>query len=420
MSIPNDQPLSVGQLSQAIKRSLEQNFDHVRVRGELSKVTLHRSGHLYTDLKDADAVINAVCWKTMVPHLGLKPEEGLEVICTGRLTTYGPQSRYQLIIERMELAGEGALLKMLAQRREKLAAEGLFDAVRKQALPFLPKRIGLITSPTGAVVRDIMHRLRDRFPLPVLLWPANMQGEQAAADVLRALQGFDALPAGHELRPDVIIIARGGGSVEDLLPFHDEALVRAVAACTIPVVSAVGHETDITLLDFVADMRAPTPTAAAEMVVKPRVDLAYWVTQQFEQLQKHMAQRLKAEQAEWRVLAQSLRDPARVLADKAQRLDMVGLKLGHMAKSLGQVSRQRFGLVAQRLQPPQKLAAIKRQQWQTAAGLLESYSFKNVLARGFALVTTPQGKLLPTAKAASAEPVWQVQFADGVMGVRKD
>ena len=420
MSIPNDQPLSVGQLSQAIKRSLEQNFDHVRVRGELSKVTLHRSGHLYTDLKDADAVINAVCWKTMVPHLGLKPEEGLEVICTGRLTTYGPQSRYQLIIERMELAGEGALLKMLAMRREKLAAEGLFDASRKQPLPFLPKCIGLITSPTGAVVRDIMHRLRDRFPLPVLLWPANMQGEQAAANITQAIQGFDALPAGHALRPDVIIVARGGGSVEDLLPFHDEALVRAVAACTIPVVSAVGHETDITLLDFVADMRAPTPTAAAEMVVPQRIDLAYTVTHRFEQLQKFVAQRLKAEQAELRVLVQGLRHPARVLADKAQRLDMVGLKLNHVAKNRLQSGRQRFGLVAQRVQPPQKLAAFKRQQWQTAAGLLESYSFKNVLARGFVLVTNPQGKLLATAAAASLEPAWQVQFADGAVGVRRD
>jgi exodeoxyribonuclease VII large subunit len=276
MSEPiSNQPeaLSVSELSQKLKRTLEQQFDFVRIRGELSRVKIHTSGHLYTDLKDENAVINAVCWRGTVSQLSIKPEEGLEVICTGKITTYPARSNYQLVIESMELAGQGALLKMLEERKKKLQAEGLFDPARKRALPFLPETIGIITSPTGAVIQDMLHRLGDRFPRRILLWPAAVQGENTVRDVIAGIKAFHALPAGQ--RPDVLIVARGGGSLEDLMSFNDEAIVRAIAASEIPTIAAIGHETDVTLIELAADRRAPTPSAAAEMAVPVRADLIY-------------------------------------------------------------------------------------------------------------------------------------------------
>ena len=257
---------SVSELSHRLKRSVEESFAWVRVRGEISGFKRPASGHLYFALKDADAVLDAVCWKGQAARLGVKPEDGLEVICSGKLTTYPGRSKYQMIVERMELAGLGALMAMLEQRKKKLAAEGLFDAERKRALPYLPRVIGVVTSPTGAVIRDILHRLHDRFPTRVLLWPVLVQGEGAADQVARAIAGFNALPAdGPVPRPDILIVARGGGSLEDLMAFNEESVVRAAAASRIPLISAVGHETDTTLIDFASDRRAPTPTAAAEM-----------------------------------------------------------------------------------------------------------------------------------------------------------
>ncbi len=264
----NLRELTVTELSNLLKRAVEESFAHVRVRGELSRVSRHSSGHCYFDLKDDRSVLAAVVWKGTHARLKVKPEQGLEVVCTGRLTTFQGQSKYQLIVEEMELAGLGALMAMLDARKAKLAAEGLFDSARKKQIPFLPRVIGVVTSPTGAVIRDIMHRLADRCPRRVLLWPVSVQGERAADEIAAAIRGFNALPVeGPIPRPDVLIVARGGGSFEDLLAFSEEAVVRAAAESAIPLISAVGHETDTTLIDFAADRRAPTPTAAAEMAV---------------------------------------------------------------------------------------------------------------------------------------------------------
>ncbi|MCA8906823.1 MAG: exodeoxyribonuclease VII large subunit, partial [Rhodospirillaceae bacterium] len=265
---------TVSEISTALKRTVEDRYGHVRVRGEISQPKRHPSGHTYLRLKDDSAVLDAVIWRGVASRIALSPDEGLEVVCTGRLTTYAPRSQYQLVIEAMEVAGEGALLKLLEDRRKRLAAEGLFDEARKRPLPLLPGVIGVVTSPSGAVIRDILHRLADRFPRHVLLWPVAVQGEGAAAQIAEAVTGFDTLtPAAGVPRPDVVIVARGGGSLEDLMAFNEEVVVRAVAACTIPVISAVGHETDTTLIDHVADHRAPTPTAAAERAVPVRADL---------------------------------------------------------------------------------------------------------------------------------------------------
>src|ERR1700691_2926713 len=271
---PNLPEYSVSELSQAVKRNIESDFGHVRVRGEVSGFKRHTSGHCYLSLKDADAVLDAVIWRPLAQRLSLKPEDGMEVVCTGRMTTYASRSKYQLVIEAVELAGIGALLKMLEERRKKLAAEGLFDESRKRKLPYLPEVIGVVTSPTGAVIRDILHRLADRFPRRVVLWPVSVEGEGAAAQVAAAIGGFNRLdPGGVVPRPDLIIVARGGGSLEDLMAFNEEIVVRAAAACRIPLISAVAHETDTTHIDFASDRRAPTPTAAAEMAIPARADL---------------------------------------------------------------------------------------------------------------------------------------------------
>src|SRR5436853_6140781 len=265
---------SVSELSQALKRSIEDEFGQVRVRGEISGFKRVGSGHCYFALKDAEAVLDAVCWRMTAIRLALKPEDGMEVVCTGRLTTYPGRSKYQLVVDSVELAGKGALLKLLEERRQRLAAEGLFDAERKRKLPFLPEVIGIVTSPTGAVIRDILHRLADRFPRRVLLWPVAVQGEGAAAQIAAAISGFNRLAIdGPVPRPQLIIVARGGGSLEDLMPFNEEIVVRAAAASVIPLISAIGHETDTTLIDHASDRRAPTPTAAAEMAVPVRLDL---------------------------------------------------------------------------------------------------------------------------------------------------
>ncbi len=263
---------SVSELASSLKRAVEDAFPYVRVRGEISGLKFNSSGHVYFDLKDDKAVLNAVMWRTTAQRLKIKPEPGLEVVCTGRVSTYPASSRYQLIVDRMELAGLGALMAMLEARKKKLAAEGLFDAARKKRIPFLPRSIGIVTSPTGAVIRDIMHRLRDRCPRPVMVWPVAVQGDRAPAEIAAAIRGFNRLPKSE--RPDVIIVARGGGSFEDLLAFSEEEVVRAAAESAIPLISGVGHETDTTLIDLAADKRAPTPTAAAEMAVPVLRELA--------------------------------------------------------------------------------------------------------------------------------------------------
>ncbi len=273
-ALGNIQELTVSELSTALKRTIEDAFGYVRVRGELGNVKYHSSGHIYLDLKDDKACLTGVVWRTAAPRIKLKLEAGLEVVVTGRITTYPGQSKYQIVIETLEPAGLGALMALVEERKRKLPAEGLFDPARKQLLPFLPYVIGVVTSPTGAVIRDILHRLADRFPRHVLVWPVRVQGEGSAVQIAAAISGFNALTAqGRIPRPDLIIVARGGGSLEDLWSFNEEIVVRAAAESMIPLISAVGHETDITLIDFASDKRAPTPTAAAEMAVPVRADL---------------------------------------------------------------------------------------------------------------------------------------------------
>ena len=326
----NAHEFTVSEISGAVKRVLEGEFGRVRVRGEIGRVSRPSSGHLYFDLKDDRAVIAAVTWKGQAARLSTRPEEGIEVIATGRLTTFPGQSKYQLIVEELEPAGAGALMMMLEKRRKALAAEGLFDESRKRPLPYLPRVIGVVTSPSGAVIRDILHRLRDRFPTRVLIWPVAVQGEGCAPQVAAAIQGFNALPQGGAIpRPELIIVARGGGSLEDLWGFNEEAVVRAAAASAIPLISAVGHETDTTLIDFAADRRAPTTTAAAEMAVPVRAELA-------------------ARLAEIR--ARMMRAAQGGNQRRRQRLADLGRALGR-PQALTDPARQRFDLFAERLEP---------------------------------------------------------------------
>ncbi|PQO22094.1 exodeoxyribonuclease VII large subunit, partial [Rhodobacteraceae bacterium WD3A24] len=277
----NAPEFTVSEISGAVKRVIEGEFGRVRVRGEIGRVSRPRSGHVYLNLKDDRNTLDAVIWKGVAGKLATQPEEGMEVIATGRLTTFGPQSKYQMVVETLAPAGAGALMAMLEKRKAKLAAEGLFGPERKRALPYLPAVIGVVSSPSGAVIRDILHRLRERFPSHVLLWPVAVQGQQCAGQVAAAIRGFNALaPGGPVPRPDVIIVARGGGSIEDLWGFNEEIVVRAAAESDIPLISAVGHETDTTLIDHAADRRAPTPSAAAEIAVPVRSELLAWSEQQ--------------------------------------------------------------------------------------------------------------------------------------------
>ncbi len=320
---------SVGELSGAIKRTLEGAFGRIRVRGEITEFKLYGSGHAYLSLKDEGGKIRAVIWKTTLPRLGLKPENGVEVIATGKISAYGDRSEYQLIIDRLEYAGAGALLARIEMLRARLAAEGLFDAAAKRALPVLPALVGVVTSASGAVLHDIMTTIARRFPRPILLWPVPVQGEGAAARIAAAIAGMDQLPAHGIARPDVLIVARGGGSLEDLMAFNDEAVLRAAAACRIPLISAVGHETDTTLIDHVSDRRAPTPTAAAELAVPSRTELladlahkAARLAGALDRTAQSAGARLAAAGARLPDLPAILYSARQRLDDRAQRLDL--------------------------------------------------------------------------------------------------
>jgi len=332
-SASNVQAYSVSELAGALKRTLEQAYDHVRLRGEISKVTRHSSGHVYLTLKDDRACIDGVIWKGQVRGLQTQPDTGLEVIVTGRITTFPASSKYQIVIEQMEVAGVGALLAQLERLKQKLHAEGLFDVAKKQPLPFAPKTIGVITSPTGAVIRDILHRIRDRWPCRVIVWPVVVQGETAAPQVISALKGFENDPAVP--RPDIIIVARGGGSVEDLWPFNSEDLARAVSACRIPVISAVGHETDTTLIDYVSDRRAPTPTGAAEMATPVIGELRAFTADLERRRQACISRKLEVLRERITLLSRALPKPQDLIDTAQQRLDYVAHRLnGGLAANL--------------------------------------------------------------------------------------
>lgn len=324
----NAPEFTVSEISGAVKREIEGKFGWVRIRGEVGRVSRPRSGHVYLDLKDDRAVLASVMWKGVASRLQTQPEEGMEVVATGKLTTYPGQSKYQMVIDDIRPAGVGALMAMLEKRKAALAAEGLFAAERKQPIPFLPDVIGVVTSPSGAVIRDILHRLRDRFPRKVLIWPVAVQGERCAPDVTRAIAGFNALTRGGALpRPDLIIVARGGGSLEDLWGFNEESVVRAAADSRIPLISAVGHETDTTLIDFAADVRAPTPTAAAELAVPVRLELLASVEAAGGRMAHAATQGLAMRAQRLRDLARALPKPEDLVTAQAQRLDTLTARL---------------------------------------------------------------------------------------------
>ena len=325
----NARPYSVSELAFALKRTLEDSYGFVRVRAELSKVTRHASGHVYLSLKDDKACIDGVVWKGQVRALACQPQQGMEVIVTGRITTYPASSKYQIVIETMEPAGVGALLAQLERLKAKLQAEGLFDPARKRPLPALPAVVGVITSPTGAVIRDILHRIRDRWPCRVVVWPVVVQGDQAAIQVAAAIRGFNAMTTGGPVpRPDIIIVARGGGSVEDLWAFNDEALARTASASAIPLISAVGHETDTTLIDFVSDRRAPTPTAAAEIATPVLGELKAAVADYQQRLVRGGSRLLEDRRNRLSAAARGLGRPADILALASQRFDLAAGRLG--------------------------------------------------------------------------------------------
>ncbi|MCU0815899.1 MAG: exodeoxyribonuclease VII large subunit [Cypionkella sp.] len=351
----NQPEYTVSELSGAVKRVIEGEFGLVRVRGEVGRVSRPASGHLYFDLKDDRAVIAAISWKGQVARMQVRPEEGMEVVATGRMTTFPGQSKYQLIVEDVAPAGAGALMAMLEKRKAALAAEGLFDPARKKPIPFLPGVIGVITSPSGAVIRDILHRLRDRFPRHVLIWPVAVQGQACAPEVAAAIRGFNALPAGGPIpRPDLLIVARGGGSLEDLWGFNEEIVVRAAASSQIPLISAVGHETDTTLIDYAADRRAPTPTAAAEMAVPVRLELLATIDDFAARLTRATGQALVQRGQRLRDLGRALPRIDTLLATPAQRLDAAATRLGaalslSVSRRRGDFERRAAGLSSRRL-----------------------------------------------------------------------
>jgi exodeoxyribonuclease VII large subunit len=444
-----DQPVSfnvpeftVSEVSIALKRTVEDAFGYVRIRGEISQPKVAASGHCYMRLKDDSAVIDGIIWRGSMSKLAHQPEEGMEVIASGRLTTYPGRSSYQIIIETFELAGEGALLKLLEDRRKALAGEGLFSEDRKKPLPRLPDVIGIVTSPTGAVIQDILHRLQDRFPRRVLLWPVRVQGVGSAAEIAQAIKGFSALPPDGDIpRPDLVIVARGGGSLEDLWAFNEEVVVRAAAGSEIPLISAVGHETDTTLIDFASDRRASTPTAAAEMAVPVRLELISQVRENGLRLERSVNRLLSESTLQIQGLARGLPNlnqmveqkqqdfdglierlgagPARLLVAKSQELSVVatGLKSSHLARDVQRYERvisdwsKRLGDALGRS------TDLTGERLEGLAARLESVSPKRVLERGYALVRDGNGKPITVAVAAEEGAPWQVEFSDGAVNV---
>ena len=426
--------MSVSELSSRLKRTVEDAFGLVRLRGEISGFKRHASGHCYFTMKDDRACIDAVIWKGCAAMLRFRPEDGIEVVATGKLTTYPGRSKYQIVVDQLELAGQGALMALLDKRRRALAAEGLFDEARKKRLPFLPRVIGVVTSPTGAVIRDILHRLADRCPTRVIVWPVAVQGEGAAAQVAAAVRGFDAMQGAD--RPDLVIVARGGGSIEDLWAFNEEEPVRAVAACSIPIISAVGHETDTSLCDFAADVRAPTPTAAAEIAVPVRSDLLAAVREMGLRSARCAARAVERSGEQLENSARRLPAPDALLAPQRQRLDelserlprALGSRLSHARADLGHAAgalrpsllqanlrRGRERLQSVRLDPAQVMRRIEdgrrtlESLWRIAA---QAHPDKP-LEKGYARVEDREGRTLTSAKAAREAARLRLVFADG-------
>ncbi|MGR3636036.1 MAG: exodeoxyribonuclease VII large subunit [Shimia sp.] len=460
----NAPEFSVSELSGAIKRMIEGEFSHVRIKGEIGRVSFPRSGHVYLDLKDDRSVIAGVMWKGVAARVATRPEEGMEVVATGRLTTFPGQSKYQLVIEDLKPAGVGALMAMLEKRKAMLQAEGLFEQGRKRPLPYLPEIIGVVTSPSGAVIRDILHRLRDRFPRKVMIWPVAVQGEQCAPQVANAIEGFNQMTQGGGMpRPDLIIVARGGGSIEDLWGFNEEIVARAAVASDIPLISAVGHETDTTLIDFVSDKRAPTPTAAAELAVPVRLEIAGWVEEQGARMTRSLGQALSLREQRLRDLSRAMPRADALLQTPRQRLDGAGdalpraLQAGVQSRRVVlsekggtlrastpmrmiETRREALGRRADRLTPVGLSRDIERRKEKVAdmsrrmadAGtrqvqklgdrlaatdrMRETLSYRATLERGYAVVRG-DGDLVRTAVQAGGASEIEIEFADGRLKV---
>lgn len=470
----NRHEFSVSELAFALKRTVEETFGHVRVKGELGRVTVAKSGHCYLDIKDDKAVINSIIWKGVMSRLSVHPEEGMEVICTGKLSTYPGRSNYQLIIDHMEPAGVGALMALLEKRKAMFAAEGLFAAEHKVELPYMPRTIGVVTSPTGSVIRDILHRIEDRFPARVIVWPVLVQGDRAAEQISAAIHGFNALGENSSIpRPDVLIVARGGGSLEDLWCFNEENVVRAAAASTIPLISAVGHETDWTLIDYVADYRAPTPTGAAEVAVPVRAELLDYLEDQGQRLKRSLTRSVSERKN--RLTASRLPRPEQILSAPRQRVDLAAAKLSPTAyldrkrsaftalrlpplSRLVELPSQRLSSANARLAPAlrvvttrksdrlkslrlpagslqrdlsnkaqnltrltNRMAAVKpkltqmaQQRLNKAGGLLTAYSYEGTLSRGYALVMDNRGALVRHGDKLSVGDEVTLRFAGDV------
>ncbi len=414
----NSPALSVSELSVALKRTIETAFGEVRVRGEISGFKRHASGHCYFTLKDENACIDAVIWRGSAGALAFRPEDGAEVIATGKLTTYPGRSKYQIVVERMELAGEGALLALLEKRRKALAAEGLFDAGRKRKLPFLPRVIGVVTSPTGAVIRDILHRLEDRCPTRVILWPVPVQGDGAATKIAAAIRGF----ASFEPRPDLLIVARGGGSIEDLWPFNEEEVVRAAAESPIPLISAVGHETDTTLIDFASDLRAPTPTAAAEIAVPVRADLFAQLAELQHRAQQCLSRRVERSRERFDLTICRWPEAQAIFAPMAQRLDDAGKRLPRSLAARAGNARADLNLVAGRLRREvidQRIARLS-ERLSAAWKMAELAHPERPLSKGYVRVTSRDGITLTRAADAREAQRLTLHFGDGALDASVD
>ncbi|SNZ05571.1 Exodeoxyribonuclease VII large subunit [Cohaesibacter gelatinilyticus] len=438
----NAAEFTVSEISYAVKSSIEEQFGYVRVRGELGRVSRPASGHIYLDLKDDKSVLNGVIWRGAAQKMTVRPEQGLEVIATGKLTTFPGQSKYQMVIDRMEPAGAGALMALLEERKKKLAAEGLFAQERKKQIPYLPRVIGVITSPSGAVIRDILHRVADRFPVHVIIWPVRVQGETCAKEVANGIRGFNALSEGGDIpRPDLLIVARGGGSLEDLWGFNEEEPVRAAAESDIPLISAVGHETDVTLIDYAADLRAPTPTGAAEMALPVKSELLATLGDLHLRQSGAVLRMMERRRSDLRSAARALPQPKDLLALARQRFDMASSRLGQSLLASTMNHRNRFDTNSVRLRPGLMLNKIaiqterltdrqdrlkrislltveqKRTQLEAASRLLESLSHKGVLARGFALVRNRDHEMVRQAGQVSAGQGLSLEFSDGTVSV---
>ena len=394
---------SVTEVSNLLKNVVEGAFSFIQVQGEVSGTKRASSGHIYFSLKDKDSVLNAICWRGADAVTNQAIQDGMEIIAQGKLTTYPGRSNYQMIVQSAQIAGEGALLKMLEERKKKLAAEGLFDENRKKAIPFLPENIAVITSPTGAVIRDIMHRLKDRFPRPVYLWPVLVQGDGAAEQVAQAVNGLNMIPSdglqtvnGLIPRPDVIIVARGGGSLEDLLPFSEEIVVRAVANSQIPIISAVGHETDTMLIDYAADLRAPTPTGAAEKAVPVRLEIKSSLDNLGIRLNDSLVRLLNEKKIKLDGLARGIPNLKEIIETSVQKLDDRVERLNSAIKNILLRASDRLSM---------------------AGRLLDAASYEKTLEKGFALVTDSKGKVISTAATARNQHSLNLGFIDGFVPV---